>query len=163
MEKQKKRGETMRKNNPAKTLILSAFLVLAAASISLNVREAQAQSPEAAAAKLAEARDSLSKGETDRAIALLTEAQAADPNNAEVYHFRGVAYAAKENFPAAATDLEKAIELNPANAQSHYYAGMVYGRLGQTDKMVNHFETFLRLAPDAPEAARVQSLLRSVR
>ena len=113
--------------------------------------------------KVGQARIALKKGETDRAIVLLNEAQQADDDNAAVFHYRGIAQASKQNFTAAAADLERAAELDPSNAQSHYYAGMVYGRLRKTDQMVNHYQMFLRLAPNSPEAPKVQSLLRSVR
>jgi len=146
---------------------MTALFVVAIAAVSLETARGvalpQPGQAEVATAKITEAREALKKGETDRAITLLNEVIAADPNNAEAYHFRGVAHAGKENFPAAAADLEKAIELNPGDAQSHYFAGMVYGRLNQTDKMVDHYEAFLRLSPESPEAAKVQSLLRSVR
>jgi tetratricopeptide (TPR) repeat protein len=113
--------------------------------------------------KVGQARVALKKGATDRAITLLNEAQAADSENAELYHYRGIARASKQDYAAAAADLEKAIELDPSSAESHYYAGMVYGRLKRTDRMVNHYQMFLRLAPNSPEAPKVQSLLRSVR
>jgi len=164
----------MNSNTSSKRVVFSMLLVAALtvfslemarglASVILNEAEPAQASPQVSAPKIAEAREALKNGETDRAIALLNEAQTADPNNWEVFHLRGVAHAGKQNFAAAATDLEKAIELNPNDAMNHYYAGMVYGRLNQTDKMVNHYETFLRLAPDSPDAPKVQSLLRSVR
>jgi Flp pilus assembly protein TadD len=157
-----------------KRVVLSMLVVAALAVFSLEMARGLASAlmsgaqpaqalPQVSAPKIAEAREALKNGETDRAIALLNEAQTADPSNWEIYHLRGVAHAGKEDFTAAATDLEKAIELNPNDAMNHYYAGMVYGRLNQTDKMVNHYETFLRLAPDSPDAPKVQSLLRSVR
>jgi Flp pilus assembly protein TadD len=154
-----------------KKIVLTMFLVAAFSLVSFEIARGVASvlavspqsSPEVSAAKLAEAREALKAGQPDRAITLLNEAQTADPNNWEIYHVRGIAHAGKESFAPAAADLEKAVELNPSDAQSHYYAGMVYGRLGQTDKMINHYEAFLRLAPDSPEAPKVQSLLRSVR
>jgi len=113
--------------------------------------------------KVGQARVALKKGETDRAIVLLNEAQEANSASAAIFHYRGIAQASKQDFTAAAADLEKAVELDPSNAQSHYYAGMVYGRLRRTDRMVNHYQMFLKLAPNSPEAPKVQSLLRSVR
>ena len=140
---------------------IAALFMGAMALAQAETEAAQPQQSEVAAAKLNEAREVLKAGDTDKAITLLNEAQAADANNAEVYHFRGVAHASKTNFQAAAADLEKAIEIDPANAQSHYYLGIVYSRLGQRDKSINHYQTFLKLAPDSPDAPKVQSLLRA--
>lgn len=113
--------------------------------------------------KVGQARVALKKGETNRAITLLNEAQATGSDNPDIYHYRGIAKASRQDYAGAAADLEKAIEIDPSRAQSHYYAGMVYGRLRRTDQMVNHYQMFLRLAPNSPEAPKVQSLLRSVR
>ena len=63
---------------------------------------------------------------------------------------------------AAIDDLEKAMAKNPGNAYAHYYAGVAYNGLKRTDKMVEHFQHFLRLAPRAPEAKKIQSVLRAV-
>ena len=114
-------------------------------------------------AKVGLARVVMKAGNTERALALLNEAQKANSDNPEVYHYRGIAQASRQDFASAAADLEKALELDPSNAYSHYYAGMVYSRLKRTDKMINHFQMFLKLAPKAPEAPKVQSLLRSAR
>ena len=113
--------------------------------------------------KVGQARVALKKGETVQAITLLNEAQGTGSDNADIYHFRGIAKASRQDYTGAAADLEKAIMLDPTRAQSHYYAGMVYGRMRRTDLMVNHYQMFLRLAPNSPEASKVQSLLRSVR
>lgn len=135
-----------------------------------NILDADAQIQKAAEEnlpsdmlKVGQARVELKKGNIDQGIALLNEAQEENPDNAQAYEFRGIARAGKQEFAAAAADLEKAIQLDPSNAQSHYYAGMVYSRLGKTDKMVEEYRTFLKLAPNSQEAPAVQSFLRSVR
>jgi regulator of sirC expression with transglutaminase-like and TPR domain len=69
----------------------------------------------------------------------------------------------RENHAAAVKALERAIKLDPKKAYSHYYAGIAYGNLKRPDKMAEHFQYFLRLAPEAPEAAKVRSYLRSLR
>ena len=45
----------------------------------------------------------------------------------------------------------KAIELKPDFAYAHYYAALAYQRQRQLPKTAEHFDAFLRLAPDAPE------------
>ena len=85
------------------------------------------------------------------------------PANPAIYHYRGIAKTSRGDYQSAVLDLEKALDLDPSHGYSHYYLGMVYSRLRRPDKMVDHYQSFLKLEPNAPEAARVQSLLRSVR
>lgn len=48
-------------------------------------------------------------------------------------------------------------------AYAHYWRGQAYSKKKQTDKMISDFEAFVRLAPDAPEAASVKQLLSALR
>ena len=114
-------------------------------------------------AKVALARVHLLRQQHDQALALLNEAHAANPENSDIYLYRGIAYANRSQFTEAVQDLEKAVQMKPDNPKAHYYAGLAYNGVKRPDKMVEHFQMFLKLAPDAPEAARVRSLLRNVR
>jgi len=69
----------------------------------------------------------------------------------------------RKNYEPAISDLETAVERDPNNAYAHYYLGLAYSGAKHPDKMVAHFETFLKQVPDAPEANRVRSFLKSVR
>jgi len=73
-----------------------------------------------------------------------------------------VALNAKQ-YDEAARDFESFLQSNPEHAYSHYYAGMAYNGMKRPDKMLTHFELFLKLRPDAPEARKVQSVLRAVK
>jgi tetratricopeptide (TPR) repeat protein len=99
----------------------------------------------------------------DPALATLQEAEALNSENADVYLNRGLIHASRQNFPAAVADLEKSLQLNPHNARAHYYAGIAYNRTGRPDKMVEHFQIFLKQAPNSPDATKVRSMMRSVR
>ena len=57
----------------------------------------------------------------------------------------------------------RSVELKPDLAYAHYYAGIAYQRVRQIPKMSEHLETFLRLAPDAPERTAVAAILRTLR
>ena len=48
-------------------------------------------------------------------------------------------------------------------AYAHYWRGQAYSKKKQTDRMIGDFEAFVRLAPDAPEAASVKQLLAALR
>ncbi len=94
---------------------------------------------------------------------LLNEAIAVDAEYSDAYHYRGQVRLSKKDFQGAAADLEKAIELDPNQPYHHYYAGMAYNGLKRPDKMVEHLQTYVRMAPDSPDADKVQSLLRAFR
>ena len=57
----------------------------------------------------------------------------------------------------------KAVELKPDFAYAHYYAALAYQRQRQLPKTAEHFDAFLRLAPDAPERSAVVAILRTIK
>jgi len=147
-----------------------------------KVPEAQQEIAAATEAGLPEGKVSLARGrlamankQFPEAQALLTVAieadfedeagteDAADPVDAEAYYYRGLAYAATNDFQSAVPDFDKSIELRPGNFMAHYYAGIACNRIRRPDQMVAHFEQLIKLAPNSEQAQRAQSLLRSVR
>jgi tetratricopeptide (TPR) repeat protein len=106
----------------------------------------------------------------DQALSLaqtaVTQAAAPDaapPAAAYAYYELGAVYSQRQDMPAAADAFEKASAADPTFAYAHYYAGMAYSRLQQIDRVASHFETFLTLAPEAPERGVVESLMRTIR
>ena len=91
------------------------------------------------------------------------EAAIKDAAGDELEFVRGQIHLARDRHEEAARDLEQAAEKQPSNAYAHYYAGLAYNNLRRPDKMMTHFEMFLKMKPDAPEARKVRSVLRSVR
>ena len=75
----------------------------------------------------------------------------------------GIVQARREDYAAAAAAFEQVTTYAPAFAYGYYYGGQANSRIDRPDQMAINFERFLQLAPEAPEAPRVQSLLRSVR
>jgi tetratricopeptide (TPR) repeat protein len=119
--------------------------------------------PERARFLVGLARVHLERRDAAAAAAVLNEAETLDPANADIFYYRGLAHAARQDFAQSARDMERALMLDPGRAMAHYYAGLAYNGLRQRDRMLQHFQMFLRDAPDAPEAERVRSLLRSAR
>jgi tetratricopeptide (TPR) repeat protein len=113
--------------------------------------------------KVALARAYMGQKKYAEAQAALDAAQKASPEGADVYLYRGKLDIERRMYPQAVPELEKAISLDPKNAYAHYYAGIAYSNIRRPDKMVEQFEFFLKLAPNAPEADKVRALLRSVR
>jgi Flp pilus assembly protein TadD len=74
-----------------------------------------------------------------------------------------LADAIRGDFNAAVQAFERAIEARPRFAYAYYQAGLAYDRIGRADLLAARFETFLRLAPEAPERAAVEGILRTIR
>jgi len=96
------------------------------------------------------------------AVRVLAVSAQEEEETAETHRTRGAALLKEEKFKEAAAELKKAIDKDPKDAYAHYYYGMANSRLGRKDLMVKHFQIFVELAPDAPEAERVRALLRSL-
>ena len=68
----------------------------------------------------------------------------------------------RRQYAEAAAEFDRCAEADPTRAQAYYRAGLAYYEIGRTALMADRFETFVRLAPDAPERAQVESILRTV-
>lgn len=120
-------------------------------------------SPDSAGAHVAAARVHISKQDFNTATAELNKASEIDSSNADIALYRGSLALARKDYKAAASLLEPHVNAHPDEPFGHYYLGLAQYGLKKPDKTVQHFQRFLSLAPDTPEAARVESLLRSIR
>jgi tetratricopeptide (TPR) repeat protein len=75
----------------------------------------------------------------------------------------GAAAFDRRDFAAAAAAFDQCISANPADAYTYYRAGLAYYEINRKDLMVTRFESFVRLAPDAPERPEVESILKTAR
>lgn len=98
--------------------------------------------------------------DADRAIAAAAEAKG---DHDELPFYRGMLKVLKKQFRESVPDLETAIQKDPENAFAYYYAGLAYSNTKRPDKMMNAFNNFLKLEPNAPESAKVRSFMRSSR
>lgn len=85
-----------------------------------------------------------------------------DPNCAEAYFHRGLLRGFQKKLDLAIADLEKCLQIKGNHAYAHYQLGLAYNQKGRKDLMIMHFQKFLYLAPEAPEAAQVKSLLSRI-
>jgi tetratricopeptide (TPR) repeat protein len=102
-------------------------------------------------------------GDTDGADQSAREAIARDGGLAEAHYQLGLVLARREDWRGASEAFDRASELNPGMAYAHYYGGLMHYRAGRPDRMANHFESVLRLAPEAPERPEVMQIMRTVR
>ena len=106
--------------------------------------------------KAALARLYIEKKDYDQASSALKEADGED-----VLYVRGLLALNRKQYQDASRDLESYTQSHPDFAYAHYYAGMAYNGMKRPDKMLTHFEIFLKMKPDAPEARKVRSVLRT--
>jgi tetratricopeptide (TPR) repeat protein len=97
------------------------------------------------------------------ALASAQQAVAMNDGMAEAHYQLGLAYAKQQQWAPAAAEFDRVIQINPSNAYAQYYGGLMEYRAGRPDRMANHFEQFLKLAPDAPERPEVTQIMRTVR
>ena len=86
--------------------------------------------------------------QTDEAIERYSYTIKLDPNCAESYSNRGLAYTNKGDYGRAIEDLNTAIDLNPDYAKAYYYRGLVYGGKGDFDRAIEDYTQAIELKPD---------------
>jgi tetratricopeptide (TPR) repeat protein len=105
-----------------------------------------------AAAKAAQANESLQKGEFQKAIDLYHEALAQDPKDWQMFYDLALSLDRKGDYPSERNALEQAIELNPRFAAAHNQIGFLRQQAGQTADAENEFKTAIALDPHYAEA-----------
>ncbi len=75
----------------------------------------------------------------------------------------GLARSSLNDFSEAARAFDRCLGADPRFAYAYYFGGIAYERLKRADLTADRLETFLRLAPDAPERPAVESILRTIR
>ena len=112
---------------------------------------------------IAESTEALIANDAGRATEVARRAVEADANNPFAHYQLGLAAGKANDWNTAVPALTRAIELKPDFAYAHYYAALGYQRLRQLSKTAEHFDAFLRLAPDAPERSAVLAVLRTIK
>jgi tetratricopeptide (TPR) repeat protein len=105
----------------------------------------------------------LMQDDTEGALASARQAVAMNGGMGETHYQLGLVLAKRQEWPAAAAEFDRVTEINPSNAYAHYYGGLMQYRANRPDRMANHFEQFLKLAPEAPERPEVTQILKTVR
>ncbi len=98
-------------------------------------------------------------GRYNEALATLEKARGADPRDARVVFQIGVTHTFQKSWQPAFDALTQAMDMSPGIAYAYYYRGLAAGEVGRKDLLVNDFDRFLAMAPNAPEAEKVRRLL----
>jgi tetratricopeptide (TPR) repeat protein len=105
----------------------------------------------------------LMDGNLDSAEAAAKKAVEQEAAPSQAHYQLGLVESARGNQAPAAAAFAKAAELDPQMAYAHYEAGMAFYKIKKVDRMAVYFENFLKLAPNAPEAPAVKSIMKTVR
>jgi tetratricopeptide (TPR) repeat protein len=105
----------------------------------------------------------LTGGNLDEAMAAATRAVSANGGNPYAHFQLGIVASRQNNSQKAAEAFGRAAEIKPDLAYAHYYAGIANQRIKRIPKMSEHLETFIRLAPDAPERDAAAAILRTLK
>ena len=104
-----------------------------------------------------------SSGDTDREARAFERLAAADPAVVSTQFFdEGVELFNAGQTAQAIESFERALAVSDSLAKGHYYLGLCYTNTGNADEAKEHFETFLRLAPEDPDAAVAGQMLEAL-
>ncbi|MCP4657437.1 MAG: tetratricopeptide repeat protein [bacterium] len=103
-------------------------------------------------------------GQYGAAMASLGKARQLDPNNPLPVYQLGVTRALEQkNWQEAVDLLTEAIEMNPSIAYAYFYRGQAASKIKRNDLLIADLGRFIKLAPEAPEAAIAARIVASVR
>lgn len=94
----------------------------------------------------------LNEKDLNKQIELYTKAIELNPDFAEAYNNRGVAYKEKGDIPKAIEDYTKAIKLNPNYATAYYNRGSAYDDKEDFDKVIEDYTKAIELNPNDAKA-----------
>jgi tetratricopeptide (TPR) repeat protein len=112
---------------------------------------------------IGESGEAMIANDAARSVELARRATEANGGNAFAFYQLGLAESKASDWGAAVAAFTKSLELKPDFAYAHYYAALAYQRQRQLPKTAEHFDAFLRLAPDAPERGAVVAILRTIK
>lgn len=156
--------QAARDGDPASTYLAAQSLIKLDRNDQANAEMTRLKSSDNPAWRLiGESGEALIANDPGRAVELARRAIEADAGNPFAQYQLGLAASKAGDFGAAVAAFTRAIELKGDFAYAHYYAALAYQRQRQLPKTAEHFDAFLRLAPDAPERGAVIAILRTIK
>ena len=156
--------EAARESDPASTyLAAQALLKLDRTDQAVSEFTRLRASDQPAWRMIAESGEALAANDAGRAIELARRATETDDGNPFAFYQLGLSASKAGDWGTASAALNKTLELKPDLAYAHYYAALASQRQRRLPRAAQHFEAFLRLAPEAPERQAVQAIMRSLK
>ena len=97
------------------------------------------------------------------AVAAGRRAAEAAGDNFFAHYQLGLAAAGANDLDTASRAFQRAVELKPDFAYAHYYAGQVLQKQRIIGQAAEHYQYFLKFAPNSPDASAVRALLRGLK
>jgi tetratricopeptide (TPR) repeat protein len=99
----------------------------------------------------------------DRAIECFRRGLSFNPENAMITFHLGGTLTKKGDLESGVRFLQAALEMDPRIVDAHKFLAYAYRRRGQLKEAVDELSIYLRLQPNAPDAARVGKDLQDFR
>ena len=96
---------------------------------------------------VSQSKTEIDNSDYDRAIATASEAIRLNPNYADAFFYRGIAYVYKGDNDRVIADLNEAIRLNPNFAAAFFLRGHTYANKGDNDRAIADYDEAIRLDP----------------
>src|SRR5438105_2366206 len=119
-----------------------------AAALTITAGQSACAQAESAKALLGKARTALAQGNSQEALKLAGMAVAREPDNADVYLFRGSLYAELQQHAKAVADFDAVLRLDPKAADALDRRGSEHFKLGHIREAAADFDKYLELRPD---------------
>ena len=155
--------EASRDGDPASTYLAAQALLKLNRMDAVNAEFARLRGNGPAWSLIGESGEALAANDAGRAIELARKATETDDDNPFAFYQLGLSASKASDWGTATAGFNRAIALKPDLAYAHYYAALAAQRQRQLAKAGEHFEAFLRLAPEAPERQAVQAIMRSLK
>lgn len=150
--------------DPASTYLAAQSLLKLNRNDNAAAEFTRLRASESAAWRLiGESGEAMLANDTGRAVDVARRATEDDGGNPFAHYQLGLAASKAGDWGTAVAALTRAVELKPDFAYAHYYAALALQRQRQLSKAAQHFDAFLRLAPDAPERSAVQAIMRTLK
>ena len=86
-----------------------------------------------------------------------------NPDSANIYLLLGNAQLQLGRVNQAKVTYETGFLKHPEIAEIHKILGMIYSQRNENpDKVIYHFQEYLRLSPNQPDAAQIQSMIQAI-
>jgi tetratricopeptide (TPR) repeat protein len=103
------------------------------------------------------------QGRIQKGLSTAQRASAANPTNSEFHFQQGVLFVVQGKNSSALKAFKRVVELNPEDPRAHRNLGVLYLKSRVNSRTArHHFQKFLQLAPDHPEAENVRLLLKEI-
>ena len=156
--------DAARDGDPASTYLAAQSLVKMDRADQASAQMARLKASDQPGWRLVgESGEALIANDAGRSVELARRAIEADGGNPFAHYQLGLAASKAGDWGGAVQGFTRAIEQKPDLAYAHYYAALAYQRQRQLSKTAEHFDAFLRLAPDAPERSAVVAILRTIK